>query len=109
MRGAWVPVCRSNELHPEQGVAAVVEGRQVAVFRTHDGDLYAIVGKEPHCGADALLTRGAVGTRGGVPTLASPVHEHVFDLRTGACLDDPRLGVPALPVRVVDGYVEVSA
>lgn len=39
--GAWMPVCRYEELTPEQGVEAMVDGRQVALFRTYDGQLYA--------------------------------------------------------------------
>jgi nitrite reductase (NADH) small subunit len=32
----------------------------------------------------------------------------VFDLRTGACLDDPGVSVPVYPARVRDGLVEVA-
>ena len=35
-----------------------------------------------------MLARGIVGTRGDVPFVASPMHKHAFDLRTGRCLDD---------------------
>ena len=36
----------------------------------------------------SVLARGIVGTRGDVPFVASPMHKHAFDLRTGPCLDD---------------------
>jgi nitrite reductase (NADH) small subunit len=40
--------------------------------------------------------------------VASPVHKHAFDLRTGRCLDDPHASVPAYLVRVVEGMVHVG-
>ncbi len=56
-----------------------------------------------------MLSRGIVGSRGEVPTVASPLHKQVFDLRTGACLDDETVAVPVYAVRVRDGLVEVMA
>jgi nitrite reductase (NADH) small subunit len=49
-----------------------------------------------------------VGQRDGVPFVASPAHRHAFDLRTGRCLDDRHVSVPAYEVRVVDGLVLVG-
>jgi len=40
--------------------------------------------------------------------VSSPMHKHAFDLRTGRCLDDPHVSVPAYDVRVVDGVVLVG-
>jgi nitrite reductase (NADH) small subunit len=54
------------------------------------------------------LGRGIVGTRGDVPFVASTATRHAFDLRTGRCLDDPSVGVPAYAVRTVDGMVQVG-
>jgi len=39
--------------------------------------------------------------------VASPIYKDNFDLRTGACLDDPSVRVPSHPVRVRNGRVEV--
>jgi nitrite reductase (NADH) small subunit len=88
-------------------VAALLGHRQVAVFRTHDGHLYAIDNLDPCSGAQ-VLSRGIVGTRAGVPTVASPVYKNVFDLRTGQCLDRPGTAVRTHPVRCHDGQVEVG-
>jgi len=103
---AWVAVCSLDRLQPERGVAALVEGLQVAVFRTHDGVVYALDNRDPWSGA-YVLSRGIVGSRGDVPTVASPMYKQVFDLRTGACLDDDTVRVATYDVRVVGGYVEV--
>ncbi len=103
----WMPICPYSRLEPERGVAALVDGVPVALFRLHDGSLAAIGNVDPHTGA-SVLSRGLVGSRGDVPTVASPLHKQVYDLRTGACLDDPALHVPVYSVRVRDGIVEIA-
>jgi nitrite reductase (NADH) small subunit len=100
-------VCSYDALLPERGVAALVDGRQIALFRTYDGAVFALDNQDPFSGAN-VLSRGIVGNRGDVPTVASPMFKQVFDLRTGACLDDPAVAVAAYPVTVVDGQVLVS-
>lgn len=103
----WTTVCPLATLQPERGAAVLVDGVQVAVFRTFDGALYAIDNRDPVAGA-CVLSRGIVGTRGDVPTVASPLHKQVYDLRTGQCLDRPEISVRTYPVRCRDGTVEVS-
>jgi nitrite reductase (NADH) small subunit len=108
MMTTFTIVCRYDDLLPERGAAALLGARQVAVFRTFDGSVHAIDNRDPFTGA-FVLSRGIVGNRGTRPTLASPLHKQVFDLGTGACLDDPRVSVPVYPARVRDGLVEVAA
>lgn len=103
----WTVVCAYDELLPERGVAALAGSQQVAVFRCADGALYAIGNRDPFTGA-CVLSRGIVGSRGDVPTVASPLHKQVFDLATGRCLDDPAVAVPVHPVRVRAGIVEIA-
>jgi nitrite reductase (NADH) small subunit len=103
----WIAVCACDDLQPERGVAALIDGEQVALFRTFDGSLYAIGNQDPFTGA-FVLSRGIVGTRGDIPTVASPLHKQVFDLRTGTCLDDETARVPVFAVREREGQVEVG-
>ncbi|WP_433278778.1 nitrite reductase small subunit NirD [Pseudonocardia xinjiangensis] len=103
----WQAVCRYDRLLPERGVAALLGDVQVALFRTHDGTVHAIGNIDPFSGA-AVLSRGIVGDRAGVATVASPVYKQAFDLVTGRCLDDPDVAVPTYPVRVADGLLEVG-
>jgi nitrite reductase (NADH) small subunit len=97
-------ICRYDELLPERGVAALVDGHQVALFRTHDGTVYALDNRDPFSGAN-VLSRGIVGSRGDIPTVASPMYKQVFDLRTGVCLDDPDVSVATYTVAVVNEEV----
>jgi nitrite reductase (NADH) small subunit len=105
-------VCRLEELTPDRGAVALVRGVQVAVFRVRASDgsdaVYALGNLDPFSGA-RVLSRGIVGDAGGVPKVASPVYKQAFDLRTGACLDDPDVSVPSYPATVDgDGWVWVE-
>ena len=100
-------VCRYDVLLPERGIAALIGDVQIALFRTHDGQVFAIGNQDPFSGAN-VMSRGIVGSRGDVPTVASPMFKQVFDLRTGECLDDPSESLPAYRVEVVDGQVVVN-
>ncbi len=104
---AWAAVCCLADIPREQGVAALLEGVQVAVFRTHDDVVFAVDNCDPWTGAN-VLARGIVGSRGDTPTVASPLHKQVFSLVDGSCYDDPAMSVSAYPARVVDGVVEVA-
>ncbi len=108
---AYTAVCRLHDVEVEGGVAALVAGEAVAIVRTHDGNVYAISNYDP-CSRASVLARGIVGTRstesGEVPFVASPMHKQAFDLRTGQCLDDPHVAVPAYDVKVVEGVVLVG-
>ena len=104
--GGWTPICPYDRLVPERGVAALVEGRQVAIFRAYDGRLYGLDNFDPLCGAN-VMARGIVGTRGDLPTVASPMHKQVYDLSSGRCLDASDVAVRTYSVRCRDGIVEV--
>ena len=111
-RTVVVDVCALDDLTPELGAAALVDGRQVALFRLADGTVHAVDNICPYSGA-AVVSRGITGSRGELATVASPVYKQVFDLATGRCLDDvgmsPRPGrgrdLAVHPVRIHDGRV----
>jgi nitrite reductase (NADH) small subunit len=103
----WIQICPYPRLEAERGVAALVGEYQVALFRLHDGRVYAISNHDPVSGA-AVLAHGIVGTRGDIPILASPMHKQVYDLRTGECLDRRGADVPVYPVRLDGETVEVA-
>ena len=102
----WEDVCALDEVLLDTGVCALIAGRQVAIVRTADA-LYALGNFDPFSKA-FVLSRGIVGDRGGVPKIASPIYKQSFDLRTGQCLDDPRVRVPTYEVRVERGRILVS-
>ena len=81
-----VRVCELSHLLPERGVAALIGGEQVAIFRLLDGTVRAVSQRDPFSGAN-VMSRGIVGTRQGEPTVAAPMYKQVFSLDTGNCLD----------------------
>ena len=89
-------------------LAALVAGSAVAIFRTHDGNVYAMSNYDPVACA-SVLARGIVGTRGEIPVVASPMHKQAYDLRTGQCLDDAEVRVTTYDVHVADGMVLVGS
>jgi nitrite reductase (NADH) small subunit len=103
----WTPVCELAKLPVERGVTALVRGHAVAVFLVPDGSVYAVGNHDPFSRA-TVLGRGIVGARDEVPFVASPSSRRAFDLRTGQCLDDASVSVPAYAVKVVDGVVHVG-
>jgi nitrite reductase (NADH) small subunit len=102
----WVRVCRLDDLLPGLGVCALVEGRQVAIFRV-DERLFALSNFDPFTRAN-VLSRGLVGSKGERLYVASPLLKHRFDLESGECLDDPSVRVPVHAVRLEEGEVWVG-
>ena len=103
----WSQVMEFDALEPELGVPALVRGKSVAVFRTDDGDVYALSNYDPVTGAP-VMARGIVGTIGDVPVVSSPMYKQHFDLRSGRCLEDESLSLEPYAVRVADGVVQVA-
>ncbi|PKQ14381.1 MAG: nitrite reductase (NAD(P)H) small subunit [Actinobacteria bacterium HGW-Actinobacteria-8] len=83
--GTLVAVCSYDDLAPDLGVAALVDGEQIAVFLLADGSLWAVQNLCPFSGAH-VISRGITGTRGDTPTIASPVYKQVFSLVSGECM-----------------------
>lgn len=96
-RSTAVRVCTIHDLEVERGRAALLGPNQVALFLLRDGSVHAVSNFDPYSAAH-VISRGIVGTRGDVPTVASPMHKQVFDLRTGACLETQ--GKPAIHLDV---------
>lgn len=103
-----VPVCRLADLDVERGVAALVHGRQVALFRLVDGSVRAVDHRDPATGAN-VVARGLLGTtEDGEWFVASPLHKHRYSLVDGRCLTDPALALGVHRIHVRDGVVEVT-
>lgn len=106
MSNPWIRVCKTEDIVPYSGVAALVRGRQVAIFRLQS-EFYAISDYDPFSGA-YVLARGIVGDRAGVVKVSSPIYKQSFSLLTGECLDDPSVRLPTYPIQVMDDAVYIS-
>ena len=100
----WTPLCRVDDI-PRLGARRVVRGDAVpvAVFRTADDRVFAVLDRCPHKGGP--LSQGLVfGDR-----VACPLHNWTIGLADG-CAQAPDEGcTPTFSVRVQDGQVSLDA
>lgn len=95
-------ICNIDDIVPNTGVCALVGAEQVAIFRVNSKGndmVYAIANFDPFSKAN-VLSRGLVGCKNGIITVASPVYKHLFSLETGACLDDDSVCLKTWPVEI---------
>jgi len=110
----WTIVTRADAIPVDRGVAAIVDGEPVAIFRLSvPGGVdawYAVSHVDPVTDVP-IMARGLVGSHGDefdIPTVASPLHKRRYDLRSGECLDDDTPALATYDVRVVDGFLLVA-
>ncbi len=104
----WIDVCGMDQLAPNSGICAFVQGLQVAIFYLpSDNAVYAIDNFDP-IGKANVLSRGIVGDINGQIVVASPLYKQHFDLLTGHCLEDHQVKIKTYPVRIVDSKVHVG-
>src|SRR5215510_2174652 len=97
-------VCPLEDIVPNAGVAALVGGEQVAVFRLDDDSVHAVGNFDPFSRAN-VLSRGIVGDLKGEVVVASPVYKQHFSLLSGRCLEDAAVRIPVYAARVEEGWV----
>ena len=102
----WRTVWPASRVPSECGVCVLIDGEQVALFRTASGSLHALDNRDPVSGA-MVLARGIVGTRGGRDVVSSPMFKQAFDLATGQCLDLDGVQVAVHEVAVHGGFLAV--
>jgi nitrite reductase (NADH) small subunit len=108
-RQDWTAACSVRRLQPMRGVAVLLpDSAQVALFLLADNSLRTVGNIDP-IGRAAVMSRGIVGDRGGVPVIQSPLKKQAFSLLDGRCLDAEGVSIPVYATRVgVDGTVWVA-
>ena|SRR5437588_4463674 len=108
-RQDWTAACPVRQLQPMRGVAVLLpDSAQVALFLLADNSIRAVGNIDP-IGRAAVMSRGIVGDRDGVPVIQSPLKKQAFSLIDGHCLDADGVSVPVYATRVgVDGTVWVA-
>ena len=103
----WIPVCRLDDI-PPLGSRRIQrpelpEAAPVALFRTSDDEVHALLDRCPHQGGP--LSQGLVFGK----AVACPLHNWTIELRTG-CAREPDEGrTPRFEVRLVEGQVLLLA
>lgn len=101
-------ICTLNDLTPELGVSALINGEQVAIFRLKDNRVYAIANYDPFSQAN-VLSRGLTCDLKGKTCVASPIYKQHFDLLTGQCLEDDAVSIKIYSVKIEGEAVLVAA
>lgn len=86
---------------PGNGTVVRIGGTDVAIFNV-DGTIYAMGDSCLHHG----VSLGTSKLEGKIVTCRG--HGWKYDVTTGSMLVSPELGVPAYPVKVVDGKIMVA-
>jgi nitrite reductase (NADH) small subunit len=106
---SWMKVCELTDIAPDTGVCALVNNRQVAIFRQASTDrLFAIDNFDP-IGQANVLSRGLTAQLSGKNVVASPLYKQHYCLETGSCLEDDSVSVDVYQVRNNGGDIEVCA
>jgi len=101
----FIKVCAIEDLIKDAGIAALVEGIQVALFYVDD-QVYALNNEDPIRKAN-VMSRGMTGDRGGVLTVASPLHKEHYSLVSGECLDVEGVTLDTYETKLEAGMVWV--
>ena len=100
---SWKNVCEVSQVKEDFPFSANVEGKEVGVYLI-DGQYYALEDVCPH--AYALLSQGFVEDG----KVECPLHEAVFDIRSGRCLREPGgRDLSTYPLRVQGDDIQVDA
>ena len=104
----WIEVCELETIFPSTGICALIEGKQVAIFRpSEEAQVYAINNMDPFARAN-VLSRGVICQHQDQLWVASPLKKQRFNLADGSCLENSEVSVEAYKARVTDGHIEVQ-
>jgi len=103
----WNKACALNDIYPATGVCALIEGKQVAIFRPRDDEqVYALNNMDPFACMN-VLSRGVICEHKDQLWVASPLKKQRFNLVDGSCMENAEVSIDAYQTRVVDGFIEV--
>jgi nitrite reductase (NADH) small subunit len=97
----FVTVARRTELKPGLGKTVRIGERAIGLFEV-DGQIFATSAICPHKGGplgEGFVENGVV---------YCPLHGWAFDVKTGACAENPRAAVKTYPVRMVGEEIQVE-
>ena len=104
----WIKVCDLESVFPATGVCALVEGKQVAIFRPNDDkQIYALNNMDPFASSN-VLSRGVICQHQDQLWVASPLKKQRFNLVDGSCLEDSEVSVASYKARVSNGKIEIQ-
>jgi nitrite reductase (NADH) small subunit len=95
----WIEIGGVADI-PRRGARKLrLDGRQIAVFRTGDDEIFALLDRCPHRGG--VLSEGIVSGR----TVTCPLHNWVIDLASGEAKAPDEGCAPPIALAVRDGRI----
>ncbi len=99
----WVLACALDDIGDDDVIPFTVGGRDFAVYRTADGDVFA---SEGHCTHERTLLCDGIVMDG---TIECPRHNGRFSLRDGMALGAPVLvDLKMYPAKVESGSIFID-
>ena len=99
---SWIGVCDAEQVQEDFPYSGNIDGKEIGIYLI-DGEYYALEDVCPH--AYALLSQGFVEDG----KVECPLHEAVFDVKTGQCLHGPGgRNLNRYPVRVYDNQIQIT-
>ena len=104
----WELVCKRNDLIPDSGICALLQGQQVAIYYLpgETPAIYALSNWDSIGGAN-VMSRGILGSVGDELVIASPLYKQHFSLTSGHCLEQPEHALEIYAVRLIDDGVQL--
>lgn len=104
----WQTVCSLEDLVAHSGVAALVNGKQIALFYLPEND--TVFATDNYCPfADAnVLARGIVGDLKGKTVITSPIYKQHFCLNSGTCLEDENVTISVFETQIENNQIQVA-
>jgi len=105
MQATWLDIGPVNQIEPGMAATLPVEGgpegetREIAVFHTLRGEVFALVNKCPHKAGP--LSQGIVHG----DSVTCPLHNWRISLKSGEALGDDKGCTPTIPVKVDAGRI----
>ena len=104
----WHTICSVDDLVAHSGIAAIINGKQVALFYLPENDaIYALDNYCPFSEAN-VISRGIVGDLTGKLVVASPLYKQHFCLKTGVCLEDESVSLSVFKTKLEDNKIHVA-
>jgi nitrite reductase (NADH) small subunit len=104
----WNLICALDKVYPATGVCALIEGKQVAIFRPSDEQqVFAMDNMDPF-GRSNVLSRGIICEHKDQLWVASPLKKQRFNLVDGSCLENADVSVTTYKTRIKEGQIEVQ-
>ena len=97
----YTTLAEASRVPLDRGLTVRLGEREFALFQS-DGIFYVLDGRCPHRGGplgEGTMEDGRV---------YCPMHGWGFDVRTGACSENPDRPVKCYSVRVLDGFVQIK-